>query len=158
MSQYENAPAVARELAAQFETATRPDGSKFTRLRKRAPEWMKNAVRAAHAGKLPDDHTYQMASIAADYIAENVQSAYYIHELAEQSMYEVEGPTDRAALLAWVGSHSDRAALVDEAMEAGCETMDGAICFAWSTEVSAIAEALIAHICVEAIDRAGVGA
>ena len=50
---------VMGELAEAFVEDTRGDGSKFVRLVDGRPEWMRDAVYAAHDGSLPDDWTYR---------------------------------------------------------------------------------------------------
>lgn len=46
------------ELSKFFKTDTRDNGETFVTLTDDAPEWLSDAVQAAHCGDLPDDWTY----------------------------------------------------------------------------------------------------
>jgi hypothetical protein len=106
---------VAAEGAAAFETATRPDGESFTRVKDGAPEWVREAVRDAHGSEfLPDDFRYSFASEAFDAIAEAGEDAD-LDEVADEFADNVEVYT--SGLLDWVGSNLNRTGYVDQAAE-----------------------------------------
>ena len=113
----------ARALADAFETATRDNGDKFHRLRDGSPEWMKEAIFAAHDGgeMLPNDWSYRLCSEMADGIAERLE--YDEDSDLSDAMAEIaEGavPAYTHERLAWLSSHLHRLEMVDEAIaEAG---------------------------------------
>ena len=74
----------ARALASAFETATRPDGTPYVRLREGAPQWMADAVRVAHDGVLPNDWIYQACQEAADALAEALEYEEDLHDAASE--------------------------------------------------------------------------
>jgi hypothetical protein len=52
--------------ASHFETKTRDDGSTFVTLKDDTPRWLKEAVREAHQGTLPNDWIYAECRAAAE--------------------------------------------------------------------------------------------
>ena len=100
---------IAEEAASYFERATRPDGDPFTRLKDDRPEWVYEAVYAAHGGDLlPDDYRYKWSEEAFDAIAEGDTEASDGFE--EPDVYT-------SNLLEWVSSNLSRVGYVDEAVE-----------------------------------------
>ena len=68
-----NMQKAAAAFSAAFTTDRRDvDGSKFVRLEDGAAEWMRDAVREAHGGMLPDDTRYSMIRRTVDAIAEHL--------------------------------------------------------------------------------------
>ena len=110
----------ARQLADAFETRTRaPEagGAEFVCLKDGAPQWVKDAVFAAHGNgsMLPDDWRYRMIREVADALTERDPEAWEdTGEIADQlaDIYN-------ATLTAWVASHLSRIGYVDEAVESG---------------------------------------
>jgi hypothetical protein len=98
----------AREALDCFETAGRPDGGSFVRLREGRPEWVADLVHEAHGSMLPDDWRYACIRAALEAVAEGVDG----HEFADG--YADDYSSDLAA---WLGSHAVRPGYVDEAVE-----------------------------------------
>ena len=111
---------LATEVAQQFETATRPDGTRYVcrKNEHRAEDWIQDMIRAAHGDMLPDDYVYQYASDALDAIAEGDEDGEY--SILEPDVYTRD-------LLNWVGSDLNRVAYVDEAISEGAETLFDAL-------------------------------
>lgn len=109
---------LAQEMSRSFEDATRPDGSRFIRLRDGSPEWMSSVVMESHGGLLPDDWRYATCAAACEWIAERIadtgdeDAAEDASEFADSTV-----PIYTADLTAWLGSHCSRPGYVDEAAE-----------------------------------------
>lgn len=58
------------KLARFFESATRDSGATYVRMVDDAPEWLTDAVRAAHLGDLPNDWIYEQCRDVCDAIDE----------------------------------------------------------------------------------------
>ena len=58
----------AQEAYDCFETAARPDGETFTRVRDGSPGWVGELVREAHGDFLPDDWRYGCIQSALEFI------------------------------------------------------------------------------------------
>ncbi len=108
------------ELASAFETATRDGGGKYTRLRDGHPEWMRDAVYAAHeaiGGRLPSDWAYASCSAIVDtmtgYDADDADG------MRDNEAEICDGLVDvyNADRVKWLADHLDNAALCDEAAE-----------------------------------------
>jgi hypothetical protein len=112
----QSTPDRAKEAASWFETADRPDGGSFVRLKGGAPEWVPDLVRLAHASMLPDDWRYATVREALDFIADSIRE-----EDAEEEAGTFAQSTDdyTSDVLAWLGSHSSRTGYVDEAISDG---------------------------------------
>lgn len=114
--------------ASYFQTTQRQDEAIAT-LKDDAPGWIRDAVREAHDGKLPDDWTYATAREAFEAISE----AGELDTAGEE--FEAGGDVYTSALIDWMGSHSDRIALCDEAFsELGASTMVEAMAAGQSME------------------------
>lgn len=113
---------VATEFYKAFEPAKRDaTGETFYRLKDGSPQWMTDAIHAAHdalaGGRMPDDWVYDacrgIASDLDDLEPADAQSALdEMHEIADS---QVDVYT--SALTKWLASHSDNIALCDEACE-----------------------------------------
>jgi len=92
---------LARTLAAAFEHRTRDNGETFYALRADSPEWMKDAVQAAHGGMLPNDWRYRAISDAAQRMSECGEDSDEF--TVPQEGYDEPDPytNDR---IAWLGS------------------------------------------------------
>ena len=89
-----------------------------------APEWLSDAIHAAHGDGWPNDWTYEACQAACDSIAE------YDGDPGEDWSHEwADGQVDTRThdLLAWLAADIDRAALVDEACEELCVERDAGI-------------------------------
>ncbi len=87
-----NLTETARALANAFEQKTRDNGDRFYCLKDGRPDWMQEALWAAHGDgdMLPNDWTYRLAARMAEHIAERAD---------------------------WLASHLSRAGFVDDASE-----------------------------------------
>lgn len=103
---------LAHKLSRAFETATRPTGERYVRLKDGSPEWMTHVIREAHREMLPDDWRYACVAAAAEAIAEADDPADNEHEFAD-------GYVDvyNADLFDWLASHHSRQGYVDEAAD-----------------------------------------
>lgn len=102
----------AREAASWFETATRPNGDPFVRLRDGGPDWVADLVRVAHGDMLPDDWRYWLILEAVEFIAEcECDPRDAVHDFAES----VVSTIPLGACIDWLGSHLERVGYVDEA-------------------------------------------
>lgn len=112
-----NMEKAAAAFSAAFTTDRRDvDGSKFVRLEDGAAEWMRDAVREAHGGMLPDDTRYSMIRRTVDAIAEHL--AYDGDaDLDDVRAELIDGliPVYTSDRLAWLASHLDRLAYCDDA-------------------------------------------
>jgi hypothetical protein len=106
----------AADAAREFAVRTRrtPDETtSISVLKDSAPEWLRDAVRRAHVGHLPDDWKLRMASAACDALAE-MESDTDLEALASEFADETD---DTWALCLWLGSHTERPGYCDEAAE-----------------------------------------
>ena len=103
---------LARAMSGRFTRKTREDGTSYTTLTDAADEWMRDVVRDAHNGMLPDDWRYDAVAAAVEFIADNEDWEDRLDEFAD-------GCVDvyNYALSAWLSSHAVRGAYVDEARE-----------------------------------------
>lgn len=109
----------AAEGSAGMETATRPDGTEYTRRKEDAPHWLTELVHEAHGDMLPDDYRYEV-------IREALGAIHDASGDLDQAGTEFADEADvyNADLLRWVGSHSDRPGYVDEALSEYGEARD----------------------------------
>lgn len=110
VSQDEKVREAARQLEAMLVSAERPDGTRYVRLIDGAPDWMRDAVREAHGGMLPDDWLYGCMPTFAETIAD----ADDIEDAARDAADACVDTYD-SDLLAYLGG-GDRWERVDEAM------------------------------------------
>lgn len=105
---------IAKQLAEAFTTDTRNDGATFYKLRDGSPQWMTDAIHAAHGVILPMDWIYEHCSRMADNLNE------YEPEQWDDSVSEwADGLVDvyNADRARWLSLHLDFAGFVDEAVE-----------------------------------------
>lgn len=106
---------LAAEAAKWFETAERKEGETYLRRKDGAPEWVSEMVRKAHGSMLPDDWRYDfivqaLCALEADGEDATLEADIYNHELQD-----------------WFGSHSDRVAFTDQALEDGLASAESGI-------------------------------
>lgn len=143
-----NMQKAAAAFSAAFTTDRRDvDGSTFVRLEDGAAEWMRDAVREAHGGMLPDDTRYSMIRRTVDAIAEHL--AYDSDaDLDDVRAELIDGliPVYTSDRLAWLASHLDRLAYCDDAAsDMGGDGADLADRIAWgiATEYEEIYSAVL---------------
>lgn len=108
----------ASRLAGSFERGTRPCGAAFVKLKKGAPEWVREAVYAAHAAtgdRAPDDWVYGLCESAADMIeGHSAEDDAYaaVFEWADSQCDVYTGQ-----LFAWMSADACNRQLCDEAVE-----------------------------------------
>lgn len=115
---------LAGTFAYLFQTERRTDGTEYTKLLPNAEEWMADAVRKAHASRLPDDTIYALCARAAEWIAENYEDA----EAARQNgSYFADAQVDiyHSDRLAWLAQSVAHMDYVDTAVMEMGHSMDG---------------------------------
>lgn len=149
----------AAALYASFVPASRDTGATFYHLLDGSPEWMTDAVRAAHnaVDEMPDDEVYACAMNAAGWLASgnDPENACEFAD-GEVSVYN-------AARVAWLAAKPlIRGAFCDEAAENMGASFDGSawdkgiyayIALGWYEWASAIYHA-IHKACEDAAERA----
>jgi len=118
---------VMGELAEAFMEDTRGDGSKFVRLRDGHPEWMRDAVRAAHDGSAPNDRHYKAARDVAEYLSgcdfgvSDDDFADYDPDVCEACASAAESLTDvyTSHLISWLAETPGALDACDEVAEEG---------------------------------------
>ncbi len=143
----------ARALADAFETATRDNGDEFQRLRDGSPEWMKEAIYAAHRDgeMMPNDWSYKLADLMASHIADTLDydSENDLHDIISNGA-DILVPDYNGERLAWLASNLNRASYVDEMIEeCGWPKSGGlylAIAYGIAHELQMIGAALVAAI------------
>lgn len=103
--------ALAGELYRAFQTKTRDNGDTFYCLKDGSPEWMTDAIHAAHGDMLPDDWRYSAIHDAASII----EDADDMDRAGDEFADDVDVYNGR--LLSWAASHGSRMAYCDDAME-----------------------------------------
>lgn len=114
-------------FAESFETRLRDNGEAFVCLQDGSPDWMREAIQAAHdnGDRLPCDYIYGACHSAADYIAENCdgegddESAF---DFADSFVSVYNG--ERAA---WLAMHLGNAEYVDDAIKEGLTSLEDGI-------------------------------
>lgn len=139
--------ALAGELYRAFEAKTRDNGDTFYCLKDGSPEWMTDAIRAAHddANMLPDDWRYAAIREAANSIEDADETDDF-----EDASREFADSVDsyNADLLAWCASNLSRMAYCDEAMEEFGKPDDLATLLSWGqmTERREVFDQLVAAL------------
>ena len=110
----------ANSLAAAFETKTRNDGSEFTALKADSPEWMIDAMRDAHDGKMPNDMSYEMIESVAYSISEALAEADS-QDIEDARHERIDGLVSvyHSERFAWLASNITRADYCDMAARDG---------------------------------------
>lgn len=103
-----------------FTRQTRDDGVSYVTLADEHPDWLYDAVHAAHDDELPNDWRYATCRSIAEMIDDGTTDAAEIAD-ALTDVYN-------ANLLAWVSDNLGRMAYVDEALAEGSyDTLAGAL-------------------------------
>lgn len=141
------------QFAAQFQRKTRDNGEEFICLRDGAPNWIVNAMFAAHdhGDMMPNDWSYR---IAADVVCQLCSDVGNGSDIADAADYAVDAavPCYNAERTDWLASHLHRGFYVDEAVSEYGWPKDGgiyqAIAYGIAFEARQIADAIIAA-CME---------
>lgn len=116
--------ALVSSLYAAMVTDTRTDGTKFLKLAEGSPDWMHDAIRAAHCDMMPDDTRYNMIgeclSKLEDYLDEDAEDFSDLYDRGIDSEI-ADGLVDiyNFDRLQWLSSSLHRAEYVDESREQG---------------------------------------
>lgn len=114
--------ALAQEFADAFERRQRANGDSFLVLKDGAPEWMMDAIRAAHDGgdMLPNDWSYRLAAAVVDDIAERLRDdpAADLQDISFEVVDTVAAGCDGEESH-WLASHRYRFAFCDDALKDG---------------------------------------
>ncbi len=104
--------ALARLLSAALVQKTRDNGDTFYALADGSPEWMTDAIRAAHGDRLPDDTIYGVCKEVADALADADES-----QDPRDVLLDIEPDIYTSGLTAWLAAHIDHVADCDEYAE-----------------------------------------
>lgn len=114
-----NKQQLAQALYDAFITDKRTDGTEFVKLDQGSPEWMSDAIRAAHGDMLPDDVRYCMIREVSGAMSD-------CEDWDEERSERVDDMVDiyNADRLNWLSSSLYRAAYCDEARDEGLVSDD----------------------------------
>jgi hypothetical protein len=139
---------LAEEAAGMFTTRTRQSsGESYVSLKDERPDWVHDAVRAAHGDTLPDDYIYSWAQDAFAAIG-NAEGSN-LDDVASEFAESVDVYT--GDLMRWIGSHAGRAIYADETLvEHKPDTLSDLLMIAQARErrelFNSIAQSLADHI------------
>lgn len=105
---------IAKQFSEAFTTDTRNDGATFYKLREGSPQWMTDAIHAAHGDILPMDWIYEHCNHIA-----NMMTEYEAEQWDDSVLEWCDGLVDvyNADRARWLALHLDFAGFVDEAVE-----------------------------------------
>lgn len=107
------------QFLLSFEKCSRYDGSEFLKLSSVSPEWMTEAVRAAHDGELPNDSRYKLIRDCLQALSDDgVESQEEALENSLQLSKDL-APTYTGELLQWFSEMPGRLGDCDEALDQG---------------------------------------
>jgi hypothetical protein len=104
----------AEALSSSLQKQSRADGSSFLALASGSPEWMRDAVREAHLGELPNDSRFELISSLAEALS------HCDEENAREESWEIAlsaTPSFTGELLQWFAAHPSRLSDCDENLE-----------------------------------------
>lgn len=143
---------MAKQLDRALVTGKRDNGEDFYKLRDEAPQWMIDAVHAAHGDMLPDDWKYKMIADLASSLAELDDDA--TQDAIERAIYELEAPVYTAQLVDWLGS-GGRISYADEVLEdGGAKTITDLMQAGYQRELAEVANLLCDALAEAAADEA----
>jgi hypothetical protein len=111
--------AAAALLSSSFEERTREDGSSYWALQAGSPDWLRETVRLAHEGELPNDSRYELVRYAAVALSDG---SFSDENEAREALYELAldlVPSYTNELLQWFAAHPSRLSDCDAAAEDG---------------------------------------
>lgn len=104
------------QLLSSFERASRPDGSSHLRLSSGSPQWMTDAVMAAHDEELPNDSRYELIRDCLQALSDDgVESLEEALEASLELSRDL-APTLTGELLQWFSDMPRRLGDCDEAL------------------------------------------
>jgi hypothetical protein len=107
------------QFLSSFERSSRDSGSEFWKLSSDSPEWMTDALMAAHDGELPNDSRYELIrdclQALSDDVVESLEEA--LEASLELSLDLV--PTFTGDLIDWFSQMPRRLGDCDEALDQG---------------------------------------
>lgn len=113
MTRQANITANAALLFEALERRTRPDGTQFYALKDGSPDWLPEAVHAAHGDMMPDDWRYATIRNLCSALSEDRDDL----EDARSEIVDGEVDVSTASLTAWLASSVHRLAYCDQAAE-----------------------------------------
>lgn len=149
---------LAGELYRSLVSDKRDDGTVFWHLREGSPQWMTDAIHAAHGDMMPDDWRYyfcrQMAS-AWDDLDDDAGE-----DEMRDAASDIGADIHTSELTDWLGSRADRHEYVNEAVEeSGIGCPEGGIIEAiqrgQAAEIREAGALLLAALVAEADDDEG---
>ena len=115
--------AAATLLASALITDTREDGSSFIKTAPDSPDWIRDAIREAHDGELPNDTRYNLIE---DCIQAITDRDFSDKEEAGNAIFEMSRdvtPGQSSSLLLWFSANTSRLHDCDEALADGREEL-----------------------------------
>lgn len=97
-------------------TATRADGTKYTKLTEGRPDWVQQMVMKAHDGMMPDDFKYEVIKEALELISND--PSLDDEEIADLYQ-EMEVDIYYGSLVKWLGSDQARSCYMTEELREG---------------------------------------
>lgn len=144
-------------FASSFETRQRDTGEEFVCLVDGSPDWMRDAIREAHGGRMPCDYLYRACKAAVDHFAETLEESG--REMLDDShdaafdFAESFVSVYHADRFAWLADHLDNHQLVDQMREEGMVDEEAPISDMVAAGMATQAEAVFERI-AEAIEEA----
>ena len=113
-----------------------------------APQWVRDMVRAAHGGLLPDDIRYGMIAEALSAVAEIGSDGS--EDDAHEATMLVEAPIYTSELTAWLASNTSRYVYCDDVAEEFSLTSDTGMIerlqMGWHREFSKVAGSVVSSL------------
>lgn len=107
------------QFLLSFETCSRDDGSEFLKLSSVSPEWMTEAVKAAHDDELPNESRYELIRDCLQALSDDgVESQGEALESSLELSIDLL-PTHTSELLRWFSDMPRRLGDCDEALNQG---------------------------------------
>lgn len=127
-SAYTGAAGAADDFARAFERRTREDGAEFLALKSGSPEWIGEAIQAAHGDFLPNDWSYKLIAAVVEDVAERLRDdpAADLDDMRPEVIDQAI-PVYTADRLQWLASNLNRVGYCDDAAAEGLVSEDAGI-------------------------------
>jgi hypothetical protein len=137
-----------KEINHNLTSSKRTDGTSYTHLKDGRPQWMRDAILAAHGGRLPNDQVYRMI----DRIVSTLSECKNDGEI-EESLISIEPDIYTSDLTEWLNDRNDNVYYLTQALEES-DTKDGfqLLSYAQAIFIREIADGLI-HALNEIVDK-----